>query len=353
MKSRYTRKNNKNTKPTVNLNNAPVKYYFNNYKNTTTIPKTNIINYMFKNFNDYLSYEKLCKIMNIHPLSLDDCFIINENDLPNGLRQNEINTSFKMNPKTSLDKLISYSFYIKQPFIFQTNINEGLKHLKFQIGKDISRDDRNINNKEFNRQYYSNTDSNYKAADLFYQNLIDYYYQVNKKINFDIINKIALLSCQNVFGLITDLITVKLYKILEPETNSVFRPDKFCNIVIKKDEISMELSFKSQLIISRDGEPIDPEYPCGVLDFVLYIDFLNNTYELKKFILNYDIDKCGPEIIQDKEPDKPAKIELKPEYLISAAAVSAGIIATPFLIGGRIKKRIKKRRNKTQKKRKI
>ena len=348
MKSRYTRKNIKNrkTKKTYfNLNSVSVKYYNDYYKNTKTIPKTSIINYMFNNYDKYLSYEKLCKDMDKNTLSLDDCFIINENDLPNGLRQNHIDKSFKMNPKTSLDKLIAYSFYIKQPFIFKNTIDEGLSYLKYQIGKDITRDDRNINGKLFDRKYYSDVGSNYKAADLFYQNIIDYY-QINKRIDLNIVNKIALLSCQNVFGLITDLITVKLYKILEPETNSVFRPDKFCNIILKNDDTSMELRFKSQLIISRDGEPMNPEYPCGDIDFLLYINFLKNTYELKKFILNYDIDKCGPEIIKPEETDKPTK--LKSEYIIPATVVSAGIIAMPILLstlGGK-----KKGKNKTIKK---
>ena len=347
MKSSYTRKSRKTIKPNVNLNSVSVKYYSDNFKNTKTLPKSNIIKYMFKYYDDYLSYEKLCKIMHTNPLTLDDCFIINENDLPNGLKSNEVNLSFKMNPKTPLDKLIAYSFYIKQPFIFQNTIKEGLENIKYQMGKDIPRDDRNINGKLYSSSYYGNMGSNYKATDMFYQNIIDTYYQINKKINLNTVNKIALLSCQNVFGLITDLITVKLYKVLEPETNSVFRPDKFCNITIEQDEISMELRFTSELIISRNGEPMDPEYPCGNIDFTLYIDFINNVYELKHFILNYDIDKCGPEIIKPEEPDKPTKF--KTEYLIPAAAVSAGIIATPILLttlGGKKNKKTRKYRRR-------
>jgi hypothetical protein len=128
-----------------------------------------------------------------------------------------------------------------------------------------------------------------------------------------------------------------LNKILEPKTNSVFRPTKFSNIIINRNEISIELGFKSQLIISRDGEPMDPEYPCGDIDFSFYIDILHNKYELKKFILSYDINKCGPEIPNQQEdvPDNinENKSNLKLEYIIPAGITTAGIIATPFLIG--------------------
>ena len=50
-----------------------------------------------------------------------------------------------------------------------------------------------------------------------------------------------------------------------------------------------------------DGEPMNPEYPCGDIDFSFYIDILHNKYELKKFILSYDINKCGPEIPNQQE----------------------------------------------------
>jgi hypothetical protein len=122
----------------------------------------------------------------------------------------------------------------------------------------------------------------------------------------------------------------------------------------------MEFNFKCQLIITRDGGPLDPEYPCGFMEFILFIDILNNNYELKKFKFDYDIDKCGPEIlpIQNEDIQKPIKSSLKsnlrsnlkPEIVVPAAVVTAGIIATPILLatlGGKTKKR-----NKTIKKRK-
>ena len=114
----------------------------------------------------------------------------------------------------------------------------------------------------------------------------------------------------------------------------------------------MVLVFKSQLIISRDGE-LNPEYPCGELEFSLFIDLRKNIYELKNFRLNYDIDKCGAEIVTHEsiKTNDQSRVNLKPEYVIPATAVSAGIVATPLLLtmlGGK-----KKRKNKTIKIRKI
>lgn len=347
-KNRFKTKNNsfnKTRKKTTQLSNVPVNYYSKNFKNTKLIPKTEIINKLFSGFNDFQSQSKLSESIGAYVLNLEQCFIIEPQDIPAGLRKDSINLSFKMNPQTPLDKLISYSFYLTQSYVFKKD--DGLTDIKYQMGKDIKRSERTINGKMYDGEYYRNFDDNYLAADAFYQNIIDELYKINYKyVNLNIANKFALLSCQNVFNFISDLITIKINDILKPETNSVFRPDKFSKIIINNNEISMELGFTSDLIISRDGEPMDPEYPCGKLEFSLYFDILHNKYELKKFILSYDIDKCGPEKIV---PEK-IKSNFKPEYIIPAGLVTAGIIATPLLLtslGG--KKRHKKRKKNSKK----
>ena len=341
---------NKSIKKNTQLQIAPINYYSKHYKNTELIPKTDIINYIFSGYSEFLIQQNLSDSLGVYSLDLEQCFIIEPNAMPSGLRSDNINLSLKMNPETPLNKLIAYSFYLKQPYIFEKE--DGLKDIKYQIGKDIKRSERKINGKLYDGEYYRNYDNNYLATDVFYQNIIDKLFKLNYKyVNLNIANKFALLSCQNVFNLITDLITLKLNQILEPETNSVFRPDKFANIIINRNEISMELGFESDLIISRDGEPMDPEYPCGRLEFILYIDMIRNTYELKKFILNYNIDKCGPEIVKkddkNEENDK-FKSNFKPEYVIPAGILTAGIAATPILLatlGGK-KKSIRKTRRR-------
>jgi hypothetical protein len=358
---RYTKNNYKiknklfnKTRKISQLSNVPVNYYSKNFKNTNLIPKTEIISKLFSGYSSFLSQSKLSESVGAYVLDFDQCFIIEPNSIQTGLRRDSVNLSFKMNPQTPLDKLISYSFYLTQSYIFEKN--DGISDIKYQIGKDIKRSERTINGKRYSGEYYRNFDENNAATDMFYQNIIDELYKINYKyINLNIANKFALLSCQNVFNFITDLITLKINEILKPENSSVFRPDKFSKIIINNNEISIELNFKSDVIISRDGEPMDPEYPCGQLEFNLYIDLLNNKYELKNFILSYDIDKCGPEkqineTEQSLSEDQGTKSKFKPEYIIPASLVTAGIVATPILLatlGGKKRKynkRTKKRR---------
>lgn len=139
MTNKY-RKKNKNkslktntnlTKKSFDLNNVSIKFYSLKYKNTNIIPKTQIINYMISNFNDFLNYKNLCDALDTYSLNFDECFVIQPDDFPIGLRKNDINLTLKMNPKTSLDKLIAYCFYIKQPDIFKHQQNQILEILKY------------------------------------------------------------------------------------------------------------------------------------------------------------------------------------------------------------------------------
>jgi len=360
-------KNKKNSKnyskknKSINLKNVQVSYYSKKFKSTMLLPQTQILNYIFTNYNQYLNVKQERESIKSNALTLDDCFIINQNEFPVGIKKNTINLKLNMNPKTSLDKLIAYCFYIKQPAFFKTTITNFTELLKNQIGKDVSRGDRTINGKEYNSSYYgSNSKNNYQITDLFYQNIIDYMFKINKSINLDIVNKFGLLSCQNVYGLITDLLTIKLIDILSPETSTVFRSDKNIKITISKTNFSMEFIFKSQLIISRNGEPMDPEYPCGNLEFSFYVDLRKNKYELRKLFIEYDINKCGPttELTnvetnnQNLNKDDNNYDYVKPEYIIPAGLATAGIITTPFILGylgGKDKYKYNKNKNKTRK----
>lgn len=328
--SKKTRKSRKTQKKrTVNLNSAPPFYYSRYYKNTHTIPKTQIIHYLLSNYKPYFQYKKKCDESNTIPLQLNECFLYDASYFPKGLRKNQLRFSLEMNSKTPLDKLIAYCFYIKQPTIFEKN--HTLEDLKNQIGKDISRDDRTINDISRNKEYYHINDStNYSIADLFYQNVIDEMKLYTNQIDLNVVNKCALLSCQNVYGLITDLITMQINDMLEPEHNTVFRPEKHATFIIQPSQLSVEYYFKTQMIITRDGEPFDPEYPCGNLEFTLNIDLLKNKYSITEFAFDYDIDKCGPE--KEMSGPKPKTKKFKPEYMLPATAVSAGIVAMPFIL---------------------
>jgi hypothetical protein len=339
----------------TNLNNVNANYYSKVYKNTKFLPKTTIINQLLFGFQDFMEYKKSEAYKNI---GLHTFFIVDPTVMPVGLKENSINTTLKMNPNMPLDKMIAYSFYISQSFIFKDeNTYDTIAYLKYQMGKDIKRDDRNINGKLYSASYYSN-ENYYAIADLFYQNIIDTMQKISNSINLNVVNKIALLSCQNIFNLLTNLITVTLNDILSPEINSVFRASKYINIHITKKSMYMELIFESQLVISRNGEPMDLEYPCGKLEFVFYIDLLKNMFEMKKFVLNYNVNKCGPELEERQSSDAGNINEngnmnntsyMKTKYMVPAALLTAGIVATPFLLGALGGNKTRKRKNKLNK----
>jgi hypothetical protein len=353
---------NKNTTKKKKKSIQNKKYYDLYFKNTHYIPITNIIKYMKINFNQFLQYKIQKEKENKYALSLEDCFQISP-DLFTGNSLCDIDTSLLMNPNMSLDKLISYIFYLKSEQFFINNKNEVtslkefLNFLKYQMGKDIRRDDRTINNIEYNRNLFSDlSKTNYQITDMFYDIILKYIHLYD----YNIVNKIGLLSCQNMFGFITDIITIKILDIISPETNSVFRPDKNMKITINKNECNFEYYFKSQLIISREGL-LDPEYPCGNLEFNMVIDLIHNTYKLSSFILNYDLNKCGNPSInnqnnnnnqnQNNQNNQNITTVNKNKYLLPAIGLGiGGILSVPFLLGGGGRK--KKKKNKKTKKRK-
>lgn len=320
-----------------------IRWYKKNFKKTTIIPTTQIINYMKQNFSKYDLLKKQLEQENKYIIDLDDCFDFRDALIP-GLRQFSFDSPINSNRDFSIDKLISYAFYTKTRFAFideQTNQptdrEKYLELLKNQMGKDIRRDNRTINGEEYSSLLYSDqTKSTYVIADMFYDTLIGYFKKI-KNLDFNIINKIALLSCQNIFNLITDLITLKINHLLDPEMNSVFEASKSADIIIEKDVKTMQFNFDSKLIISRDGDGMDPEYPCGLLSFKFLIDFTNNTFKFDKFKLEYNIDNCGP----PKNPINNAANGAnnannnygKLKYAIPAALGVGAIVATPFLLG--------------------
>ena len=353
----FKRQNNFKKQNKFKLDNSNIKYYSMNFRNTVKLPYTQSLISILKNYKKYQRDKLIADSHNEPILTLNDCFLLTPDTFQLGSRENNINVSLEMNPKTPLEKLINYCFYIKQPTLFNKQNNKIIQEIKYQIGKDVLRDSRNINGKLYSQEYYaSHATSNYEVADLFYQNIIDKFYDGNLPINLDIVNKIALLSVQNVYGLISDMLTIQMFKILEPEIAYIYSPDKYIDIIINNEQITMEFNFKCKLLITRDMAEVNVEYPCGDMEFIFFVDLLNNTYSLKKFELNYNIDKCGPEInstqtIADKN-DKKNKTFMKPEVVIPAALTTAGIVATPILLallGGKKRKTNKRKQKKRQK----
>jgi hypothetical protein len=319
---------------------------------THNIPITNCIKYLKDNYPAYVNVKEEADANNKNVLYLDDCFQF-DREIPIGNKEINVNAKAIQKNNFSLDKLISYSFYMLTEYMFKdndgnlTSMKYMIDQLKFQVGKDIKRTDITLNGKEYASGYFRKYDDYYRTADQYYQLFVDKNIKFSETINYDNINKILLLTCQNMFNLITDMIVIKVNEAVSPETCAVFRPDKSISITFTKETQMLEFNFTSSLIISKDGEPMNPEYPCGEISFVFFIDLLKNTFGFSRFKLSYNIDNCGPANNNGTEDNSNNKININWKYAVPAAVGTAGIIATPFIIaalGG--KRKVKKRKTK-------
>jgi hypothetical protein len=353
---------------------------YNKFKGTKLIPTTNIIQYIKSNYNDFVTVKKDADEKGKNSLYMDDCFNF-ENKLNNGTdKKFSINTSVESNPKMSLNKLIAYSFYLKMKYIFVTQTGEVttmddfLDKIKYQIGKDVKRDNRTINNTPYNAEYFANQESDekdinyYSIADTFYQLVIDYYAKNNLTVNYNAVNIIALFSCQNLYNLLTDLVIIKLNDMLKPEMSNIMHTKKKCIINITPTVQTVELVFESDVVISQHGGTYDLEYPCGKLNFTFLVDLITNTYKFSHFAISYDLDKCGPEENNAEENnaaenngvvDKYRKTKIAAAISIPLAVSVVGIATMPYILGAlggkntkNTKNAKKKEKNKTKKNKK-
>jgi len=361
LKKNKPSKNTKSNKSSKTTN--PFYFYNQNFADTKLIPSTKITSYMRNNFRDFRSkYDKLNKEFGHHELNDPKKYFNFDKMKRTGERQFEFDKPIERNRNTTLDELIAHSFFVNSPEIFRDNentylsndMNTYLSKLKFQMGKDIRRaDKRNINgihyDAAYSEQYFSGINY-YQVTDIFYKLLISFFQANGGIINYDEINKFCLLSCQNMFNFIGSIIIMQVRNIISPEDNAQLGQKRSENIIIKPNSKTMTLNFETQLMISKDkekGEFMNPEYPCGNLEYSLLLDLTNNTYEFTKFKLVYDLDKCGPPLdtsgmntnsIKDTKSDSP--IDLK--YAIPVALGVGAIVALPLILGGKTKTRKRK-----------
>jgi hypothetical protein len=273
-----------------------------------------------------------------------------------------------------LNKLIAYSFYLKMRYIFATQngtlttMDNFLEQIKYQIGKDVKRDDRTINDIPYPPEYFSKPEDDdeevpdyYSIADTFYQLVIDYYIKNNLKVNYNAVNIIALFSCQNLYNLLTDLVIIKLNDMLKPEMSNIMHTKKKCIINITPTVQTLKLEFESDVVISTNGGAFDLEYPCGKLHFIFMVDLITNTYKFSQFEISYDLDKCGPEENDEAENDEAEndaaenngnnhrKMKIAAAVSIPLAVSVVGVTTMPFILGTLGGKKVKKnKKNKTK-----
>jgi hypothetical protein len=348
-------------------------YYASNFKGTELIPRTSIINYMLNNYNRFLQVKRESVISNKETISLDECF--NIGDIFNVINTKggkvSLNSTIDGNKIFGLDKMIAYAFYSKSKDLFErNNVREFAKLLKYQMGKDIHRDNRTINGEDYGMEYFSRySEDYYSCTDVFYEIIIGYLNKISRFIDYNLANKIALLSCQSMYNFIIDLISHKIMEKMTPEVVNITQSEKNQIITLTNSKKEMEFNFKSKAYITYNGEIMDITNPCGNLEFTLLFDFKNNDYKFTKFIFEYDYDICkSPEqeefIIEthDKQNSTLSDVDISQQeknkdnkiiYGISAGLGAAGIASLPFILGALGGNKInKKYKNKIKNKRK-
>lgn len=365
-KNKNTSKSNRNR----NLIDKTVQYYQTKYAGTKLLPRTPIFNYIFNNF---LTYEKEKQEKEI-PFTFQDAFSLNDQLKNVNDKTMQLNVKGKLspNPSISLDKFIAYCFYITDSSIFkdasgEVSVNRFIQGVKNQSGKDVQRTEIKINDVLQNNEIYSKFDTNnYLKADLYVKNVLKILNNISKIIDYNLLNKILLLTCQNVFNAMVSMLNVFIQKIFAEENRFVImlplQSEK--NMILNKENIFYNVYFKSALLISNYNGDIDPENPCGTLEYNLGIDLKNSTYECDMFNIEWDLNKCAfnkPEIYKP-ETSKPEKKEgkrykdymkdPKVTYGLAAGLSTAGIVSVPFilgLLGGKTKKRkILRKKRKTR-----
>jgi hypothetical protein len=343
-------------------NNAIKSTYNKDYYGTELLPMTNILNYINDNFNEFVIEKERKQREHKHEVEFDD-FFINDNILEKKEKKADINIVIKQNPNMSLKKLLAYTLYLKTFSWFETG-RMNISSFKNQIGKDVSRLSLKINNEDYVVQKPDGGSLNYyKIADDFNIKIMNVL-STFSIIDFDLVNKIGILMCQNVFNFTTDLIGLMIINKIEPEISSDTMATKSILINLTKNEQNIIFNFVSKLTISYNKE-FNPHLICGDSDFSFLVDLKKNIYKFSKFILNYDLEKCKPPDIVNQISNNVNQISNNVninenngtpdiiKYGVPMGILATGLVGTPFLLGalgGKNNKYIKTKKKKRKRK---
>ena len=333
---------------------------------------TDILNYINASLNEFVINKEIKQSEHKYEAEFDDFFVISD-VLERKETKSDINIIIEQNPNASLKKLLAYTLYLKTFSWFETGRLD-VSRFKSQIGKDASRISIKINTEDYIIEYPPAGESfdYYKVADDFNIKIMNVL-STFSVIDFDLVNKIGILMCQNLFNFVTETITLMIMKKVQPELSIVTKPTKNILINLTKNEQSIIVNFESRLSISYNGE-LGFGKTCGDLDFTLLIDLKKNTYKFSKFIVQYDIEECNPEnnneesvsnieesVSNIEEPVNNSENKGMSDVIkyIPVGLGIGGIAAIPYLLGalGGKNKKIKgkskrKQKNKTRKRKK-
>ena len=199
-------------------------------------------------------------------------------------------------PDNSIRNLISgdEKYIASPPVILDDSTKENLNDIEDEDTKDEDTKDEHTKDEHNEKQL-----TNYEITDKYNKQIISSF--DSKKINYDILNQIDILSCQNIFNLISDLLQITLNKILKDKLNNeyiMFSPsttkdtndsptesnEKTMNLTINNETNLMKIEFDTYLFNSSDFISV------GRLSFTMNFNFLTNTFLINSLSIQYNLD---------------------------------------------------------------
>lgn len=317
------------------------------FRGTHLFPQTNVIRRLLRDFASFQS-QQYTQLEDIFDFSTDPP----KNNHDNGHIIDLSYARVPAIPAFTVDAFIELSYYSKQPALFQTQktAEETMEEMKHKTGQDLPRMDRRINGeKDDNLKYNSNMSevTSFEATDLFYDVLIREFraQRPNQSVPMNKITQIVLLSRQNVFNLMVDVITKTVSHIVEPELPYIFKVRNETDITILSNQMTMLFRMNASWLITQN-QLLDPEYPCGNVNMGVLVDIDRNQLELSFLNIHIDMSKCGPPPTNSVNANEPNNANVPNnevvdassspftmERVIPAIGATAGVVLTPFLLG--------------------
>ena len=325
--------------PNLITEDVDVNYYENHFKNTKLIPYTYIIKNIYDNF------DRNIKDKNI---TIKDIFSFDRK-----IQNNISIANISNKPEFGLDKLLGYIYYYKSSsFFYDENKKEKrslsfvIKELKNQIGKDMKRLNFDINNMNINRERIS-SETNESATDILYTHLIDAFtFQKNNNINLNIINKLSLLTSQNILNFITDLLEDLIQNQFNTRHN-IYKPNININISINENDTKINIIYKGRFV--DDNTDI-----YGDLKFNIEFDIKNETFQFESLLINLNKNNIQ-ETTHDTNDENINHSNINAKTVGIPLTITSALVTTPImlaLLGGKKKKTKKKYIKKKRKSRK-
>ena len=188
-----------------------------------------------------------------------------------------------MNKKMSLNKLIEIIIFIKSSNIFNQDKSFKLEYERLvrQFCMDIKRQTIYINSKKinFNKKVFN---SDYKILLYFIKKLS----KINLYLDYNLINKVCILCCQNILNLMFEIIQIEIFSynpnlLIIHNSNIYNQKTKFnyIDIIINKQTKKIIHYFNGFIV----NQNLDLK---GKLEYTLELDLVNNNYKISYFNLN-------------------------------------------------------------------